>query len=217
MINSKELVYLNVILSFAAILISIWNVNVTVKNDNFMQREVSPAFRISTYKKNGKMIDELINIKGFVNNLSFKKYEEITLILPNFNYVMQYHCANVLEEKAANNRWPYQSICRDNLGERIVESLQGLKSNYNVEIHSIYSLTYYEVVYQDYKNELHSEIYSKNSNNTLILKNERNNSPMGRYCYTPFDLSDEFIEKEAMRVLQMLEEWQKLNYINAFS
>lgn len=206
-------------LSFIAILISIWSVNVTIKNNNFVYQEVAPAFRINTYVKNGKTIDEFVNVKGFVNNLTFKRYDEITLVMSHLNYVMQYHCKNELEEKVINNRWPYLSVCRDKLGERIMKKLQELKSNYDVEIHSMHSSTYYEIVYQDYKNELHKQTYSKNANNTLSLREvksseQNNNYPkMGSYNGYPIDLSDETIEKDAIRTLQRLEEWQEVNRI----
>ena len=140
-------------------------------------------------------------------------------MLPGLSYVMTYYCTNELEEKATNNRWPYQSACRDNLGNRIVKKLTELKENYNVEINNMYSLTYYEVTYQDYKNELHREIYSKNRNNTLSLREDKTNEQntnqqrMGSYSSTPFDLSDEAIEKDAMWILQMLEEWQRIEHI----
>ena len=221
--DKNNLLYLNAFLSFVAILISIWSVNVTIKNNNFMQNEVAPAFQIHTYTKNGKTVDELVNVKGFVNNLNFKRYDEITLILPGLSYVMTYRCTNELEEKATSNRWPYQSICRDNLGKRIVEKFAELKEDYNVEINHMSSSTYYEVIYQDYKNELHDEIYSKNGNNTLSLREDKsedknneqntNQQRLGSYSVSPFDLSDEFIEKDVRLVLQMLEEWQRIERI----
>lgn len=215
--SKKESISMNTVLSIIAIFISIWSVNVTIKNNNFTQQEVSPAFQINTYIKNGKTMDELINLKGFVNNLSFKKYDKIELISPNLTYVLQYYCDNRLEEKVMGNRWPYLSVCRDKLGERIMKKLQELKSNYDVEIYHILPSTYYEITYQDYKNAFHRELYTKNRNNTLSFienqSNEQNNNTykMGSYSVTPFDFSDEMIERNAMRTLQIIEDWQKIH------
>lgn len=73
------ILYLNLGLTFFAIVLSIWNTLLIKENNSFHQNEVAPAFQINTYENDNEIIDELVNLKGFINNVSFKRYDEITI------------------------------------------------------------------------------------------------------------------------------------------
>lgn len=204
--------YFNSIFTFFAILISIWNSTVIINSNQFAKNEVAPAFQIRSYEKDGKKIHELKNLKGFVNNVKFTKYDEITISRPGKNYTIMYICKNIATSKPTSNKWFYQSACSEDLGQKAVKKIEILTPQYNARIHYISHSSYYKIEYQDYKNEFHTEIYTKfNDGKVELHKNNESSSPSILYS-NYIDPNDKELELDAKSVLQTIERYQELGF-----
>ena len=153
------ILYLNLGLTFFAIVLSIWNTLLIKENNSFHQNEVAPAFQINTYENDNEIIDELVNLKGFINNVSFTRYDEITILSPYLDFNVTINCSHFLESNPEKKKWLIDWSCSNDYGKKVARKVYELAKEKNIALYNAYSFTYYKVEYQDFKNEFHSEVY----------------------------------------------------------
>lgn len=209
------IIYLNSILSFLAILISVINTNITKKDNNFNHNEVAPAFQINTYEQDNEIIAELVNLKGFINNVNFTRYDEIKVLSPYIDFNVTIDCSHFIG-KTEENKWLINWSCRNDFGEKVAKKVYELAKEKGIELSNSYSFTYYKIEYQDFKNEFHTEVYYKNLDGILKLQTNIKEYKFGIHTGMPEnrEVNDRQIEYQAKHILEYLENYKNIYYNN---
>lgn len=204
------LTYINVGISFAAIIVSIFSLIINNKEQKQQEYEAYPSFNIVTKQHKGIKQDQLINVKGFVNNLSFKKFELLTIMLPDAKIRISYQCASSTKE-VKHNTWLIDSPCTSEIGSKIKNAIYRLQNNYNVKIDNVITETYYKITYQDYKNLEQVHFYNKDYRNDNIIRLVNNDYLEKIDIHTVFirDWDENQIDSEVKDKLELIEQYQQ--------
>lgn len=209
------ILYINLGLSFGAILISLWNTQLIKNNNAFNQNEVAPSFQIHTYEKENEIVDELVNLKGFINNVNFTRYDEITILSPYIDFHVTIDCSHFLESNQEEKKWTINWSCSKDYGEKVARKVYELAKEKNIELNNAYSFTYYKIEYQDFKNEFHSEVYYKDPDGILKLQNNPKEYKFGIHTGIPQgnrEINDRQIDIQVKDILEYLEYYK--NFYN---
>lgn len=137
-----------------------------------MDREVAPSFSFSkiaddTYNDVYKMI----NIKGFISNISFEK---IDVIHTNYNGISFYNYffrenLNRGFDPLDNKTWLFIPSDQNFDGNKIANFIDDYGKKKGLDTMSSYCVSYYHVVYNNYQNQRYDEYYKINSDDSSAI------------------------------------------------